>query len=302
MRIVLAFLFQCYGILNLVGQYDHYKTFPDLIDGQLGGPYPSHVRWFDIQGNPVFTHFLFEETEQIQAEYYNRCDSGYAFRSFWRNGKIQNEGFLKLGNLYQRTDTMPWFDPDTYEETLKVVNAEVRPLIKEGTWWEYDSTGNFAIGQYVHGLREGKWRFFDSRNIKRNVAYFQSDSLLKDSSTNILTTQDTNVIKSILIGNWIVDSRFEKFVRTEEDYSNTRMPSEFMAFFKFQSDGKFAENIYVGCKILNGGMASGVQERYFGSYRFVKPDVLELTNRKESRKIKLYFLSKVNLTWSEGLK
>lgn len=302
MRIVLTFLFQCYGILNLVGQYDHYQTFPDLIDGQLGGPYPSHVKWFDIQENPVFTHFLFEETEQIQAEYYNRCDLGYAFRSFWRNGKIQNEGFLKLGNLYQRTDTIPWFDPDTYEETLKVVNSKVRPLIKEGIWWEYDSTGNFVCGQYVDGLREGKWRFLDSRNIERNVAYFQSDSLLKDSSTNILTTQDTNAIKSILIGNWIVDSRFHKFVRTEEDYSNARMPYEVKAFFKFQSDGEFTQNIYVGCKPLNGGMASGVQEIYFGTYCFVKPDVLQLTTRKESRKIKLHFLSKVNLTWSEGLK
>ena len=53
------------------------------------------------------------------------------------------------------TDTFVSFDPETYEETLEVINYY--HLVKNGKWSETNDKGDIWTGNYINGLKEGQW-------------------------------------------------------------------------------------------------------------------------------------------------
>jgi antitoxin component YwqK of YwqJK toxin-antitoxin module len=246
---------------------------------------------FDMQGQTVYVQFLFDTTQQVQAAYYHTCDTGFAFQSFWDNGKLRSEGFFKVGDAYERPDTLHTFDVERYEEITKLTIVSAQPLLREGVWRTYDTTGITTVATFLHGKKEGKWLFYDERDILRAVKYYKADVLTKDSSTNILLSGDTNAIKNILVGNWVMDFDRIKFEKIEQDYSYRQMPFPHQVFYQFNPLGTFSQNTNVGNRCIREAYYVNVHEQQQGVYQFRSHDTLELSVSKETRVIKFGFLS-----------
>ncbi len=96
----------------------------------------------------------------------NRAIKHGAYKSFYRNGKIREEGWYRFIEEYTTVDTIFMFDPETYEETLHIIERIFWKVksIKYGLWNYYDESGKLVKTERIQGYRrDGQCRSIKER-------------------------------------------------------------------------------------------------------------------------------------------
>lgn len=144
----------------------------------------------------------------VAEEYLRLADTLWLYQQF---DSLEHTRFLARGLFesdpeYQAVDTLVSFNPEDYEETVRLRYA--RYAFKTGPWLEQDRNGYIWTGAYEDGLREGLWQKRDAFDFTelRGYNYFGGE-ITADSTLNWALSTDTARITGLLSEGVVPGSR-----------------------------------------------------------------------------------------------
>lgn len=135
----------------------------------------------------------------IAEEYLRVSDTLWLYQQFdsLEHTHMLSRGLYVADPEYQVLDTTATFDPENYEETIRLRYS--RYSFKTGPWQEQDRNGYVWTGVYEDGLREGLWQKRDAYDYTELRGYlYYGGEITGDSTLNWALSNDTARIIGLL--------------------------------------------------------------------------------------------------------
>lgn len=175
-------------------------TVPFSFWGSTFWKYSNAVEQItDPQDNMLIAVRKYYPNNRVSEEYLRVNDTTWLFQQYdsLEPSRLLCRGLYEADPEYQAMDTILIFDPETYDETIRLRYS--RYAFKTGLWTEQDRNGYIWTGIYEDDLREGIWQKRDAYDFTELRGYvYESGELVKDSILNWALSSDTAIITGLL--------------------------------------------------------------------------------------------------------
>ncbi len=232
----------------------------------------------------VRTHF--KNSEKIKEEYIAVTQDTFLYRTYDSlTNKILREGLVSTNSDSTKIDSIPIFDPETYEEGTMFIYG-ILP-VKQGKWHEADQDV-WKSGSYINGKKEGTWQ--ESQRITNDnweawEQVFEHDSLMSQQQLNLAISQDSSEVYHAILGKWGYNqgkTKSESFFYRDGDGIST---------FTFTDDGEY--------QLMINGHHGGKSPTKIHKWKIEKDMTFILENDQGRHKYKLIYLDKYTMVWED---
>jgi hypothetical protein len=160
---------------------------------------------FETTGELLNKRF-FRNTKIVAKEYLTVAKDSFLFVQYDKNTHdVLQSGHLVPMSCCSRNDTIVTYDPDTYEEKIKIM--PYLKLGKEGMWFEVNDSIT-ERGVYKNNKRIGEWWVWRNKapfGFRQYIYYNINGEILYTEPGNIAETKDSTQIAHRLLGNcWAI--------------------------------------------------------------------------------------------------